>query len=80
LRWLYCASTLALSEVCVVVVVVVITVFSMTIIIIIIKGNGVLVHAMKACRGVELQLYSFLTLALNGIEWSATRPGRFTPW
>ena len=38
------------------------------IIIIIIKGKGVLVHSMSACRGVDLQLFSFLTLAVNEIE------------
>jgi hypothetical protein len=36
-------------------------------------------HAMKAYWGVEVQLHAFLTLALNGGEWSASRPGRFTP-
>jgi hypothetical protein len=29
--------------------------------------------------GVEVQLYSFSTSALGGGEWSAPRPGRFTP-
>ena len=28
--------------------------------------------------GVEAQLHSFLTSALDGGEWSASRPGRFT--
>jgi hypothetical protein len=32
---------------------------------------------MKAYRG--LQIYIFLTWALVGGEWSASRPGRFTP-
>jgi len=26
-----------------------------------------------------LQLHAFLTLALDGVEWSASRPRRFTP-
>jgi hypothetical protein len=29
--------------------------------------------------GVEVQLYAFLTSALDGGEWSASCPGRFTP-
>jgi hypothetical protein len=29
------------------------------------------------CR-VEVQLQAFITWALNGAEWSASRPGRFT--
>jgi len=28
---------------------------------------------------VEVYIYAFLTLALDGIEWWASRPGRFTP-
>jgi hypothetical protein len=28
---------------------------------------------------VEAQLHTFLTSALDGGEWSASRPGRFTP-
>jgi hypothetical protein len=36
-------------------------------------------HAMMAYWGVEVQLYAFLTSALDGGEWSASRPGRFTP-
>jgi len=37
---------------------------------------------MKAYQGVELlvvQLHSFLNPALDGDEWSASRPGRFIP-
>jgi hypothetical protein len=34
---------------------------------------------MKECRGVEVQLYSFLTLALEGGELLASLPGCFTP-
>jgi hypothetical protein len=28
---------------------------------------------------VEVQLHAFLTSALNGGEWSGSRPGRFAP-
>jgi hypothetical protein len=34
---------------------------------------------MKAYRGVDVQIHIFLTSALAGGEWSASRPGRFTP-
>jgi hypothetical protein len=34
--------------------------------------------AMKTYRGMEVQLHAFLTSALHGGEWSASRPGRFT--
>jgi hypothetical protein len=34
---------------------------------------------MKAYWGMEVYLHSFLTLALDGDEWSASRPCRFTP-
>jgi hypothetical protein len=34
---------------------------------------------MKAYGGVDVQLHIFLTSALAGDEWSASRPGRFTP-
>jgi hypothetical protein len=34
---------------------------------------------MKTYWGVEVQLHSFLTSALDGGEWSASRPGRFKP-
>jgi hypothetical protein len=36
-------------------------------------------HNMKAYGGVEVYLHAFLTSALDGSEWSASRPGRFTP-
>jgi hypothetical protein len=36
-------------------------------------------HAMKTHWGVEVQLHAFLTSALDGGEWSASRPGCFTP-
>jgi len=37
-------------------------------------------HAMKEYWGGELEFHTFSTSALEGDEWSASRPGRFTPW
>jgi hypothetical protein len=34
---------------------------------------------MKAYRGVDVYTQVFLTSELVGGEWSASRPGRFTP-
>jgi hypothetical protein len=34
---------------------------------------------MKAYAGVDVCIQIFLTLVLVGGEWSASRPGRFTP-
>jgi hypothetical protein len=34
---------------------------------------------MKAYGGVDIWIHIFLTSALVGEEWSASRPGRFTP-
>jgi hypothetical protein len=34
---------------------------------------------MKTYWGMEVQLHAFLISALDGGEWSASRPGRFTP-
>jgi hypothetical protein len=34
---------------------------------------------MKAYGGVDVYIHIFLTLALLGGEWSASRLGRFTP-
>jgi hypothetical protein len=36
-------------------------------------------YAMKAYEGVDVQIHIFLTSALDGGEWSASRPGSFTP-
>jgi hypothetical protein len=32
---------------------------------------------MKRIDGVEVKLHAFLTSTLDGVEWSASRPGRF---
>jgi hypothetical protein len=38
-------------------------------------------HTMKAYRGSRgTQLHLFLTLALDGSEWSTSHLGHFTPW
>jgi hypothetical protein len=34
---------------------------------------------MKAYEGVDIETHVFLTSALGGGEWSASRPCRFTP-
>jgi hypothetical protein len=34
---------------------------------------------MKACGGVDVYVHIFLTSALAGGEWSASRSGRYTP-
>jgi hypothetical protein len=36
-------------------------------------------YAMKAYGGLGVLIHIFLILALGGGEWSASRPGRFTP-
>jgi hypothetical protein len=36
-------------------------------------------YAMKPYGGVDIQIHIFLTSALVGGEWPASRPGRFTP-
>jgi len=43
------------------------------------KGE-VPVHAVKAYGGEELYLQAFLTLALDGTEWSKSLSGRCTYW
>jgi hypothetical protein len=35
---------------------------------------------MKEYGGVDMSIHIFLTSALVGGEWSASRPCRFTPW
>jgi len=42
-------------------------------------GKDASVHAIKAYRGVEAWFHSFLTSALDGDEWLASRTGRFAP-
>jgi hypothetical protein len=34
---------------------------------------------MKTYGGVAVHLHTFLAFALDGGEWSASRPGRFNP-
>jgi hypothetical protein len=36
-------------------------------------------YAKKTYGGVDLEIHIFFTSALAGGEWSASRPGRFTP-
>jgi hypothetical protein len=38
------------------------------------------VHAMKAYGTMEIQLYSFLPLAVDGDGWSALCPSSFAYW
>lgn len=51
----------------------------MIVIIILIKDKTVPVHAMKAFKGVEVQLHPFLTSTLDGGEWSASCLGCVMP-
>jgi hypothetical protein len=50
-----------------------------------VKIKCTFLKALKLCKGrtarkgVEVQLYPFLTTALEGGEASASRPGRFSP-
>ena len=44
-----------------------------------VKVKLVPVHAMKAYKTAEVQLYSFLTSELGGIEWSTPHPNHFIP-
>ena len=37
------------------------------------------VLAMKTYERVEVELHSFLTMAVDGGEWSPPGPSRFTP-
>jgi hypothetical protein len=43
------------------------------------KCNGVFVHAVKACGGVEVYLHSFLKSVLTVGEWRDIQAGRFMP-
>jgi hypothetical protein len=43
------------------------------------KGKFVPLHTMKDTGGIDVKLFSFLTLALDGGEWLTSQPGRFTP-
>jgi hypothetical protein len=42
------------------------------------KGKVVKVHAMKACRGVDVQFHSLFTSALEGDNWVALLRRHFT--
>jgi hypothetical protein len=42
--------------------------------------NTLPVNAMKILGGMEVELHSFLTMALGGDEWSVSRHGHLTPW
>jgi len=41
------------------------------------KGKIYLPYAMKHTGGIDVQLHSFITLALDGGRWSNSRTGRF---
>jgi hypothetical protein len=43
------------------------------------KGKVLPVCSMRALGGLEVWLLSFLTLALDGDEWSTVHPNCFTP-
>lgn len=43
-----------------------------------VKVKVVPLHAMKVCGGQEVWLHSFLTLALDAVEWSVSRLDCFT--
>ena len=44
-----------------------------------VNGKVVPLYAMKAYRGVEVQLHSSLTSELEGDEWLTSRSGFFAP-
>jgi hypothetical protein len=44
-----------------------------------IRALLIIYYAMKVYGGVDVQIHVFLTSALVGGEWSASRFGRFTP-
>jgi hypothetical protein len=37
-------------------------------------------YAIKTYGEADVSSHAFLTSALDGSEWSASRPGHFTPW
>ena len=37
------------------------------------------VYVTETYKTVEVQPHSFLTMVLDGVEWQASSPGRFTP-
>jgi hypothetical protein len=41
-------------------------------------SEDVAVSAMKACGGLEVYLHVFLSLVVEGVEWSASHLDRFT--
>jgi hypothetical protein len=41
--------------------------------------TAVLVYAIKACGEVDVHIHSLSTFALDGGQWWALHPGRFTP-
>jgi hypothetical protein len=43
------------------------------------KGEAVALHAMMIYEEVEIQLQSFLTLAIDGDEWSASQTSSLCP-
>jgi len=42
-------------------------------------GKALPIHDMKTYRGIQADLYRFLTSALDRCKWSTSCPGRFTP-
>jgi hypothetical protein len=44
------------------------------------KRQFVHIHSMKVHRGVAVQFPPLITPALDGVEWSTSRSGRFSPW
>jgi hypothetical protein len=44
------------------------------------RNQDVFTRDMKAYKKTKVQLHSLLTWVLKGVELSASRSGRFTPW
>jgi len=44
-----------------------------------VEGKFVSVNGIKPYRGVEVQVHSFITPGLKGIEWYVSCLGSFTP-